>query len=973
VALKEIQGQHADDGHSRGRFVREAEITGGLEHPGIVPVYGLGQYGDGRPFYAMRLIQGETLKEAIARYHSSLASVGHQRHDPGGNHGAGTPRSPEFKLRALLTRFVAVCNTIAYAHSRGVIHRDIKPSNIMLGKYGETLVVDWGLAKALGSDRPKDESATPPETTLVPHLSDGSAETQLGSALGTPAYMSPEQAAGRVDLLGPASDIYSLGATLYTLLTGHAPIEEREVASVLRRVQQGDWLLPRQVKRDVHPALDAICRKAMSLRTEDRYPSALALAADVEHHLADEPVAAYREPWVARARRWSRQRRALVAGVAAALVVAAVGLTAATVLLSLSNRRERNLKEMAERHEEEAKEQRDKAKANFKLAVDAVNDYCTKVGQDVRLKEKDLTSLRRQLLETAVKFYRRFVTEHGDDPELRAELGRAYSRLALLSKDLDEDNESVAQAQQAVDLFQALVEDNPDNPAYKHELATSYADLATCYNLNYDASIAADKRAMQLWEELTRAYPDNRDYALGLARAYGGTGELVRQQRHLDAADGWISRAIQVLEPLRQRFPEDEKVRRGLAGSYRNLANTCRLRRQWQKGIEAGRKALKLWQFLADANPKDPYYRKHVGITWQILALLYEAVPEFDQAAEAYRQALAVHKSLGETFPTIEGYQYDLVAVHSNRAEFLDRIGERDQATDSFKQALSVSEKMAARHPQDPFYQWMVAMTWVDLGQHHARAGRESDMLEAWTKAMPHLERVDCKDPDAVDTHAKLATSWQSVARDRIRKGDAPGAVQACRNEVVLREKLAKRAKAPAADAFQLAIAYRQLAIYLEGVKKPDDAQIYLHKAIAIWDRALANCADSERTYLRLQRALAIVHSGDYKQAGEEAESLAGASPLPGAILYDLARAFALCSAAVERETTLTPSERDRLAQGNAQRAIAMLTRAKAAGLFKDPGQVAKLKVDADLDSLRKRKDFKTFMTDVEPRGAPMN
>src|SRR5262249_53339077 len=217
VALKEIQDQHADDPHSRGRFVREAEITGGLEHPGIVPVYGLGQYGDGRPFYAMRFIQGETLKDAIARYHKLTES--HQLADAG--------PSPEFELRTLLTRFVAVCNTIAYAHSRGVIHRDIKPPNIMLGKFGKTLIVDAGLAKALSDTQARSASEGLPEPVLVPRLTE-IGETQAGAALGTPAYMSPEQAAGRVDLLGPASDIYNLGATLYALLTGRPPIDGKD-------------------------------------------------------------------------------------------------------------------------------------------------------------------------------------------------------------------------------------------------------------------------------------------------------------------------------------------------------------------------------------------------------------------------------------------------------------------------------------------------------------------------------------------------------------------------------------------------------------------------------------------------------------------------------------------------------------------------------------------------------------------------
>src|SRR5262249_14344452 len=137
VALKELQEQYADHAESRERFVVEAEITGGLEHPGIVPVYGLGVYDNGRPYYAMRFIQGDSLKDAIARYHGHKSNV--------------LPAfEPNLEFRWLLGRFVAACNAIAYAHSRGVLHRDIKPANIMLGKYGETLVVDWGLAKTVG-------------------------------------------------------------------------------------------------------------------------------------------------------------------------------------------------------------------------------------------------------------------------------------------------------------------------------------------------------------------------------------------------------------------------------------------------------------------------------------------------------------------------------------------------------------------------------------------------------------------------------------------------------------------------------------------------------------------------------------------------------------------------------------------------------------------------------------------------------
>ena len=210
-----------------------------------MPVYGLGSYADGRPFYAMRFIRGDSLKDAIERFHKSqprIARIADKNAISPIRAIRGSILSLEF--RKLLGRFVDVCNAIAYAHSRGVLHRDLKPGNIMLGKYGETLVVDWGLAKAAAASRsaaPGDRASRP----LQPRVRPATAPTPVaGTAIGTPAYMSPEQAAGRLDQLGPASDVYSLGATLYCLLTGRAPIRQADAgrdaaASAARRVPAG--------------------------------------------------------------------------------------------------------------------------------------------------------------------------------------------------------------------------------------------------------------------------------------------------------------------------------------------------------------------------------------------------------------------------------------------------------------------------------------------------------------------------------------------------------------------------------------------------------------------------------------------------------------------------------------------------------------------------------------------------------------
>jgi serine/threonine protein kinase len=271
VAVKEVRGdRYATSSALNHRLVQEARITSRLEHPGVVPIYDHGVFDDGKPFYVMRLIKGKTFDEAFGECHK-----------------ISKPGEKSLGMHKLLSRFSTVCSTIHYANSRNVIHRDIKPKNIILGDYGETLVVDWGLAKYLKSKKGVPNARTGNGSSdRDTHREDGS-ETKQGDLVGTPGYMSPEQARGDLDLLGPRSEVYSLGATLFSLVANSKPDKEnfsKQIAALDR-------------------PLASICRKAMQDDPQMRYEDAALLADDLERYLAGNRPLAHQEGLFERSKR----------------------------------------------------------------------------------------------------------------------------------------------------------------------------------------------------------------------------------------------------------------------------------------------------------------------------------------------------------------------------------------------------------------------------------------------------------------------------------------------------------------------------------------------------------------------------------------------------------------------------------------------------------------------------------------------
>ena len=314
IAIKELLPEAGDSSKHRitpspiwkstpavTRFLREARVTGQLQHPSIVPVYEIGYRQDGTLYYTMKLIRGRSLSKAISEADSVTE-----------------------RLR-LLPHFLDLCQAVSYAHSRGVVHRDIKPANVMVGEFGETVLLDWGLAKV----KDKEDIFERPLERTAQRLwlgKDADAEqTANGEVLGTPAYMAPEQARGEVDQIGDQTDVYSLGAVLYTVLTGHAPFQGKRSDEVLVKVIEGKPEPVTTAEPNTPAELASICHKAMANVPSERYPSAKDLAEEIQQYLSGGLVRAYEYRFSEHLGRFAARYKAILATAAVAVLLLLAG------------------------------------------------------------------------------------------------------------------------------------------------------------------------------------------------------------------------------------------------------------------------------------------------------------------------------------------------------------------------------------------------------------------------------------------------------------------------------------------------------------------------------------------------------------------------------------------------------------------------------------------------------------------------
>jgi serine/threonine-protein kinase len=894
----------------------------------------------------MRFIKGDSLKEAIEHFHRDFTL----KNDPG-------RRSLE--LRKLLRRILDVCNAIDYAHSRGVIHRDVKPANIILGKHGETLVVDWGLAKAVGR---ADPSAG--EQTIAPSSS-GSSETLPGSALGTPAYMSPEQASGDLDRLGPRSDVYSLGATLYCLLTGKPPHEGDDVGELLRRVQRGDFPKPRQLDPSIDRPLEAVCLKAMVLNPDERYPSSRALAEDIERWMADEPVSAWQEPWLRRARRWLARHRSLVASAAAALLMSAVVSATAAILIEGARRRE--AKALQARTKALAAEVQAKDEADRRL-VDAnavVETFLGAVSDDL-IGVQGAQPVRRRLLQRAADYFARVAKERSNDPDLGYEAFRAAYRCGTVRRMLGDIEGAIAVYRDAARQGDDLVRAAPDPARLLPLMASTQIELGVCLKGlgRAEEAEAAYRRAIESFGAALAAGVDDVETRNNLASAHNNLGIVLADWGQLDRAEPEYRRAIELRRELTRRRPDASQYFNDLGSSLTNLGRLQGDRGRPREAVELQRESVAVRQRVVQLGPDDARFLRGLALSRMNLAAALGNMGRDEEAVDVHRVANAELFALVERNPDVPEYRGLKAKSLIDLTDELIRLGRLEEAVRSIDVAARESEVLVQRSPASPQYRFGLAAAWVGRSRALDMLGRHAEAEPLARRAGDELGALVSSDP-AVPMYASyLAVAQTTQGTILHHLGRDAEAEPALRRAIEILDGVARSRPDLLTTHDDLGEAHKSLADFYRDRRQPEPFLRAVDEAIAHRRAALERTPDLSQpraalAELHRRRGEALLMLGRPDEAAGEADRLVELRQDQADDLVAAARLLARAAGAahVNRAGTYAGRSLERL------RSAQRIGPVKIAPRFADP----------DFAALRSHPDFPLLLMDLAVPADPFS
>lgn len=768
IALKELRPDQADNSIVCSRFLYEAKITAQLEHPGIVPVY---EVGEGTvPYYTMRFVQGRTLSEAIRSHHKRRA--------------AGEASS--VGLLELLSAFVSVCRAVAYAHSRGIIHRDLKGQNIVLGEFGEVMVLDWGLAKRVGPSPHSDGS----EANASPRLQSGPPirvesgagpeETMQGQLLGTPNFMAPEQARGHHDLLDERADVYGLGAILYEILTGRPPFIGRKTSEIIYKICHETPTSPRQLVADMplgFAGLEAVCLKALEKLPERRYASASELAYEVQRWLADEPVRAFPEPWTTRALRWGRRHKTMVSAAAALLVTATIALAVSTILIA--------------REAKEAEVQGAQARHAVGLLTKG-----PEIGFDDRL-----DPIQQEFLQTALTYYGQFTKRAATNPAVKLEHGRAYQQMGDIERKLGRLTDSEHAYRQAAAVLEPLAKEPHGGHEAKRLLARTYtllgdvlvrrggdkaepgllygqaiklqqalADLPTAAALDHlalgqtlksqadllrlDGQFSQAKtvydQALAALERAHAADTKSSEIRHDLALAADARGLVYRELGDVNAARQDLHRALNVLDALVAEFPTLPRYREALAKACNSLGLLEQDTGHLSDAEGFIRRELPLVERLTQDYPDRPEHRRELARALYNLGVILVTQNRAALAEPLLHQAVGVTSAIATKYPDDVQIRFDLAKCHQNLGELLLEKGDTQAAVASFLQERSINELLVKAFPDKPRYSNVLAINLVSLA-FALQTAEPAKAESTYNTALAIYEKLVTTYPDNVE------------------------------------------------------------------------------------------------------------------------------------------------------------------------------------------------------------------------------
>ena len=953
VALKMVlSGEHAGP-LELARFRAEAELVARLRHPNVIQIHEVGEH-DGRPYLVLEFAEEGSLARRLD----------------------GTPVAPAAAAGLVET----LARAIDAAHRHGIVHRDLKPSNVLLvsgqasggrqppvgiengnGEEGKRGGGEWGSeanaedgGQASGGRKPAGNTGTgglrPPLADLVPKISDfglakrsdgDDALTLSGAILGSPSYMAPEQAAGDSRDVGPAADIYALGAILYELVTGRPPFKAATSLDTLEQVRTLEPAPPRRLQPKLPRDLETICLKCLEKARSRRYRSALALAEDLERFLAGRPILARPVRAWERAVKWSRRRPAAAALVAVCLL-SAISLVAGGLVY---NARLRSAVATAEF-------QRERAREGYREAFEAADRMLSEVGFGELSEVPEADPVRRRLLAEAVGFYSRFLDPQLDaDPALRRQAAEAQARLARIDNALGDGAAALRGALVTVELREALAGDFPDDLRIRGDLADALHDLALIHAGadRGDESRAAHRRAIGLLEPMAAESGEARRV---LAHCYGDLASMLGA-REPDEAERLYRRALEIRERFVAENPSDADAVQSLAETFANLGNFAVGFGRPADAAPNYQRAVELLKPVADDSQPGRRPLFTLVECHKALGILL-SVERPAQAQEHFDRSLKFAKELVRRHPNVPGYQLSMAQSFHTLGQHYSSTNQPEKSLAAYREAVRLREPLVERDPREFYAAIGLAETLMNLstveGPTAGAAAAETTLRRALAVLAPLAEDHGASLP----VRRAEGGVWQNLANTLRAQGRIDEALDAHlhSNDVL---------DAAVRDAPQDATA-RQLCLNAHGAAAITKGSAGRHaEALADWDRVVELADEPARQRFRFMRVLTAAQAGDHARAVADLNELFPSASFSDDDRYNAACVYSLCSAAALADGRLSDDDRTRLVDDYARRAVKIIGELGQAGYFQDSQHAANLRDDPDLAPLRSRSDFPEF------------